>query len=123
MFQEIDMKDVDKETWFLNPGAEVVAIKILDELAANVQIGTLGVVFQESDGVHGPLVRWETGTVCNVYPGDVDKLPTNIGKRPILRDFIRVFVEGDPDLAQSDCTCCAKKREMLAKLKEANLLT
>ena len=59
----------------LKRGALVVAIRLLDEGAADVQPGTLGVVFNETDFYGddcGPIVRWVTGAVCNVYPGDVD---------------------------------------------------
>ena len=52
-----------------------MAIRVLDRHAADVQIGTLGVVFEEADAYgdgNGPMVRWFTGTCCNVYPGDVE---------------------------------------------------
>ena len=59
----------------LSRGTLVRAIQYLDPEAADVLTGTLGVVFEEAD-YHkdgcGPLVRWFTGTVCNVYEGDVE---------------------------------------------------
>ena len=39
-----------------------------------VESGTLGVVFEPADYFGddgGPMVRWFTGSACNVYEGDV----------------------------------------------------
>lgn len=55
-------------------GTVVIAVRCLDPVAANVIPGTKGVVFEETNFYGddcGPMVRWMTGTCCNVYPGDV----------------------------------------------------
>jgi len=52
----------------------------LDPIGANVQKGTLGVVFEETNAYKdkaGPMVRWFSGAMCNVYPGDVEVVRTN----------------------------------------------
>jgi hypothetical protein len=71
-------------------GTLVKARRTLDKDGANVKRGTLGVVFEPTVYVknagtfddagpahgghvaYGPNVRWFTGAVCNVYPGDVE---------------------------------------------------
>lgn len=68
----------------LIPGDMVVAVKRLDPRGADVQPGTLGIVFQDAETVevgfseinYGPLVRWHTGGVCNVYGGEVSHVET-----------------------------------------------
>jgi hypothetical protein len=62
------------DTKKLQRGDMVRAAKNLDVFGANVSKGTLGVVFEEADFYgedEGPMVRWFTGTACNVYDGDV----------------------------------------------------
>lgn len=58
----------------LKRGTIVMAAVALDPEGANVHQGTLGVVFEEAnyhgDG-NGPIVRWMSLGVCNVYPGQV----------------------------------------------------
>jgi hypothetical protein len=115
----------------LFPGDEVRALKVLDPVAANVQPGDLGVVFEsESDGPggefvtrFGPLVRWHSGGVCNVYEGDVELVDRGgNGLRPTLRELVKVFIGEDPDLGSSTCSCCEGKRAALARLKQFDLL-
>lgn len=58
----------------LQRGTVVIARKLLDPEGADVEPGTPGVVFEETDAYGdgaGPMVRWFTGTACNVYDGDV----------------------------------------------------
>ncbi len=68
-----------KDTSKLEPGNIVRALINLDPIGANVPIGTIGVVFGETnyykDGC-GPIVRWltERGGCCNVYEGDVEEM-------------------------------------------------
>lgn len=53
-------------------GDLVVALKDLDPEGANVKRGTLGIVFQEAEYHEpnsGPMVRWFSGGMCNVYDG------------------------------------------------------
>ena len=68
------MPKLEVEVRNLKRGDLVKATKFLDPEAARVEVGTLGVVFEETnaygDGC-GPMVRWFTGTACNVYEGDV----------------------------------------------------
>ena len=55
-------------------GTLVKALRNLDPDGANVSKDLLGVVFEEANWHEtgaGPLVRWFTGTTCNVYDGDV----------------------------------------------------
>ena len=65
----------------LRTGSLVKAIRLLDEGVAHVVPGTLGVVFQETNfygDEGGPIVRWTSGNVCNVYEGDVE-VPVQAG--------------------------------------------
>lgn len=58
----------------LRRGTLVRAERHLDPEGANVQSGTLGVVFEETDAYgdgNGPMVRWFSHGACNVYDGDV----------------------------------------------------
>jgi hypothetical protein len=63
------------ENLTLARGTTVRAIRRLDPTAANVSRGIHGVVFEEAnaygDGC-GPMVAWDNGGYCNVYPGDVE---------------------------------------------------
>lgn len=60
----------------LRRGAMVKALLPLDVGVADVRPGDIGVVFEErgafGDG-NGPMVRWMSGSACNVYQehGDV----------------------------------------------------
>lgn len=59
----------------LKRGTLVRSLRNLDPEGARVELGTLGVVFEEFDFYKdggGPMVRWMTGRCCNVYPGDVE---------------------------------------------------
>lgn len=40
----------------------------------------------------------------------------------LLIEMIEAFVEGDPDLAGSTCSCCEQKRLILNRLKNAGVL-
>lgn len=51
----------------------------LDPIGANVIKGTYGVVFEEYNAYKdkgGPMVRWFSGGMCNVYQGDVSVVTT-----------------------------------------------
>ena len=51
----------------------MVALRDLDPEGANIPKGALGVVFEragEHEAGAGPLVRWFSAGVCNVYEGD-----------------------------------------------------
>jgi hypothetical protein len=54
----------------------VEALCDLDLEGANVKKGTLGIVIEEkdSDPGYGPLIKWSSGGVCNVYDGDVRRV-------------------------------------------------
>jgi len=59
-------------------GDMVMATKHLDVKGANVRPGTLGVVFEEANAYKdggGPVVRWMNCGICNIYQGDVVKVP------------------------------------------------
>ena len=56
-------------------GDVVRAKQHLDVEGANVKPGTDGVVFEIAGATgagFGPMVRWATGTMCNIYEGDVE---------------------------------------------------
>lgn len=118
----------------LFPGDEVRALKVLDEVAANVQPGEFGVVFEAAETGErdpksgfidrfGPLVRWHSGAVCNVYDGDVEQVERRgLGKRPTVKELVAVFIGEDPDLGSSDCACCEGKRAIMAQLQKHGLL-
>jgi hypothetical protein len=56
----------------LKRGTIVIAAMNLDPEGANVPLGDRGVVFEEYNAAGdkaGPLVRWLSGGVCNVYQG------------------------------------------------------
>ena len=86
-------------------------------VGAQVRAGTVGVVFEEGDGSYGPLVRWENGGVCNVYPGDVGLLPKHDGLRPTLSEALEAMKSDYPDLMSSRCGCCEEKRQFYKRLK------
>lgn len=60
----------------LKKGDTVFSLKILDPTGAKVPPGIAGIVIEEEnshgDG-GGPIVQWNNGGTCNVYPGDVIK--------------------------------------------------
>lgn len=61
----------------LRRGDLVRAIGHVDPDGANVAKGTYGVVFEESEyhePKSGPMVRWVTGSACNVYGDWVEKV-------------------------------------------------
>lgn len=67
---------VFRDGFNLRRGTIVRAKRHLDPSVANVMIGTLGVVYEESNAYGdecGPMVRWFTGTTCNVYKEDVEE--------------------------------------------------
>lgn len=58
-------------TLSLAVGTEVVARKAYDPHGANVREGQPGFVFGETDCYNdgaGPIVKWISGGVCNIYP-------------------------------------------------------
>lgn len=61
----------------LQRGTLVRATKVIDPEGAHVEIGTLGVCFEQrnyyGDGA-GPMIRWVTGAACNVYASDVEEV-------------------------------------------------
>lgn len=110
------------DTWSLPRGQLVVAVRLLDQDVANVRPGTVGVVFEVTDAYKdrgGPMVRWETGAACNVYPGDVALAE---GGRPALAEVVQVALLEDKGLRHSTCGCCADKRQLLDKLKTADVI-
>lgn len=99
----------------LDPGDEVVVLRDLD--ATPAKKGMVGVCFREADFHEpdsGPMVRFENGSVCNVYEGDVERVAD--GLRPATLTLARVFLVGDPDLCESTCGCCEGKRQLLKKM-------
>jgi hypothetical protein len=99
----------------LKAGTLVKARRMLDKGGANVERGTLGVVFEptvyvlnactfnEAGPAHGghvmygPQVRWVTGCTCNVYPGDVAHVTgSEIGKRLPLPEADALLSERAP---------------------------
>lgn len=67
-----------KNVMDLQCGDVVRAKKNLDPECGDVPKGMTGVIFEESktedDYTYGPIVRWASWTVCNVYQGDVEFL-------------------------------------------------
>lgn len=68
----------EKETFDLDRGTFVVAVRDLDPNGADVKIGDVGVVFERADAHRdgfGPMVGWvkKDGRFgrCNVYAQDV----------------------------------------------------
>ena len=107
------------DTWKLRRGDQVTAVKHLDQHAASVRPGTVGIVFELADGTLGPLVAWETGTICNVYPGDV---AYTVYVRPSLAEVAEAALLDDAGLVDSTCGCCAAKRALVELLKGANII-
>lgn len=66
--------DYDAQHVELKKGDVVFSLRVLDPSGANVPHSITGVVIEEenahADG-GGPIVQWENGGTCNVYPGDV----------------------------------------------------
>lgn len=55
-----------------NRGDLVVSLENFDPQGCNIKVGELGVVFQEAEFHEpdtGPMVRWFSGGMCNVYEG------------------------------------------------------
>lgn len=76
------------KTMNLPVGTRVVALYDLDPGASNARTGTRGYVMQKKTRgmtfsgkrigpTFGPLVVWDQGGVCNVYPGQVAVLPAD----------------------------------------------
>ena len=107
------------DTWKLRRGDQVTAVKQLDQHAASVRPGTVGIVFELADGTLGPLVAWETGTACNVYPGDVAR---TVYVRPSLAEVVEIALLDDVGLVHSTCGCCSEKRTLVERLKSANVI-
>lgn len=75
------------KTMDLKVGTRVIALKAMDPKGACVARGSRGTVIEAKNRgrsmttgkpvgpTFGPLVDWDGGGVCNVYPGQVAVLP------------------------------------------------
>lgn len=75
----------------LKVGTRVVALETFDPMGAGIGPGDRGYVMQEKTQGYdslgracgptfGPLVVWDSGGVCNVYPGNVAVIPADAEK-------------------------------------------
>jgi len=79
---------VEKVPFEVKRGRFVRAFTPLDPEGANVKKGDVGVVVAEAGhngSEAGPLVRWQHGTTCNVYEGQVE----------VLKGEVDVISEGE----------------------------